>query len=219
MDKFLEIKRRFEAREDKENAAAMSKYMRNMFIFYGLPAPRRKEVYRDIIRSDKKEKAVDRGFLDQCYDDEHREFQYLAYDYLLALKEYVSFDDIPKIKYYITTRSWWDTVDFLCKVIGDVGTRDPRVKELMIEWSKDENIWLKRTAIEHQLGLKDKTDAKLLEMIIVNNLGSSEFFVNKAIGWALRDYAKTDPGTVKSFIDRHGDEMDSLSIKEASKYL
>ena len=175
MDKFLEIKRRFEAREDKENAAAMSKYMRNMFIFYGLPAPRRKEVYRDIIRSDKKEKAVDRGFLDQCYDDEHREFQYLAYDYLLALKEYVSFDDIPKIKYYITTRSWWDTVDFLCKVIGDVGTRDPRVKELMIEWSKDENIWLRRTAIEHQLGLKDKTDADLLETVIVNNLGSSEF--------------------------------------------
>ena len=104
-------------------------------------------------------------------------------------------------------------------MIGDVGTRDPRVRDLMIEWSKNENIWLKRTAIEHQLGLKDKTDAKLLEMIIVNNLGSSEFFVNKAIGWALRDYAKTDPGTVKSFIDRHGDEMDSLSIKEASKYL
>ena len=219
MDKFLEIKRRFEAREDKVNAASMSKYMRNMFIFYGLPAPRRKEVYRDIIRSDKKEKAVDWGFLDQCYDDEHREFQYLVYDYLLALKGCVSFDDIPKIKYYITTRSWWDTIDFLCKVIGDVGTRDPRVRDLMIEWSNDENIWLKRTAIEHQLGLKDKTDVDLLETVIVNNLGSSEFFVNKAIGWALRDYAKTDQKYVKSFIDRHRDEMDSLSIKEASKYL
>lgn len=219
MDKFLEIKQRFEFREDKENAAAMSKYMRNMFDFYGLPAPRRKEVYRDIIRSDKKERAVDRGFLDQCYDDEHREFQYLVYDYLLALKGCVSFDDIPKIKYYITTRSWWDTIDFLCKVIGDVGTRDPRVRDLMIEWSKNENIWLRRTAIEHQLGLKDKTDTDLLEKIIVNNLGSGEFFVNKAIGWALRDYAKIDQKYVKSFIDRHGDEMAGLSIKEASKYL
>ena len=197
----------------------MSKYMRNMFVFYGLPAPRRKEVYRDIIRSDKKERAVDRGFLDQCYDDEHREFQYLVYDYLLALKGCVSFDDIPKIKYYITTRSWWDTIDFLCKVIGDVGTRDPRVRDLMIEWSKNENIWLRRTAIEHQLGLKDKTDTDLLEKIIVNNLGSGEFFVNKAIGWALRDYAKIDQKYVKSFIDRHGDEMAGLSIKEASKYL
>ena len=219
MDKFLEIKQKFESREDKENAAAMSKYMRNMFDFYGLPAPRRKEVYHDVIRSDKKGKAIDWGFLDKCYDDKHREFQYLVYDYLLALKEYVSFDDIPKIKYYITTKSWWDTIDFLCKVIGDVGTRDPRVKDLMIDWSKNENIWLKRTAIEHQLGLKDKTDAKLLEIIIVNNFGSNEFFVNKAIGWALRDYSKTDPEFVKSFINRHGDEMDSLSIKEASKYL
>ena len=219
MDKFLEIKQRFESREDKENAASMSKYMRNMFDFYGLPAPRRKEVYHDVIRSDKKEKAVDWGFLDKCYDDKHREFQYLVYDYLLALKEYVSFDDIPKIKYYITTKSWWDTIDFLCKVIGDVGTRDPRVKDLMIDWSKNENIWLKRTAIEHQLGLKDKTDTKLLEMIIVNNFGSNEFFVNKAIGWALRDYSKTDQGFVKSFMDRHRGEMDGLSIKEASKYL
>ena len=113
----------------------------------------------------------------------------------------------------------WDTIDFLCKVIGDIGLRDPRVKDLMIDWSKDENIWLKRTAIEHQLGLKDRTDAKLLEQIIANNFGSNAFFVNKAIGWALRDYAKTNPGFVKGFINRHKDEMDILSIKEASKYL
>ena len=219
MDKFLEIKKRFESREDKENAVAMSKYMRNMFVFYGLPAPRRKEVYNDIIRTDKKAKVVDWKFLDKCYDDKHREFQYLVYDYLLALKQYVSFDDIPKIKYYITTKSWWYTIDFLCKVIGDIGLRDPRVKDLMIDWSKNENIWLKRTAIEHQLGLKEKTDTKLLEMIIVNNFGSNEFFVNKAIGWALRDYSKTDLEFVKNFINRHRDEMDGLSIREASKYL
>ena len=219
MDKFLEIKERFESREDKETAIAMSKYMRDLFVFYGFPAPKRKEVYNDIIRADKKAKMVDWGFLDKCYDDEHREFQYLVCDYLLATKQSVSFEDIPKIKCYITTRSWWDTVDFLCKVIGDVGSRDPRVKDLMIEWSKDENIWLKRTAIEHQLGSKDRTDVESLEQIIANNFGSNEFFVNKAIGWALRDYSKTNPEFVKGFINRHKDEMDVLSIKEASKYI
>ena len=219
MDKFLEIKKRFESREDKENAIAMSKYMRDQFGFYGLPAPKRKEVYNDIIRADKKAKVVDWEFLDKCYDDTHREFQYLVYDYLLATKRYVSFEDIPRIKYYITTKSWWDTIDFLCKVIGDIGSRDPRVKDLMIDWSKNENVWLKRTAIEHQLGLKDRTDAELLEQIIANNFGSSEFFVNKAIGWALRDYSKTDPAFVKGFIKKHKDEMDALSIKEASKYI
>ena len=219
MDKFLEVKKRFESREDKENAIAMSRYMRDQFEFYGLPAPKRKEVYNDIIRADKKAKVVDWEFLDKCYDDKHREFQYLVYDYLLATKRYVSFEDIPRIKDYITTKSWWDTIDFLCKVIGDIGSRDPRVKGLMIDWSKDENIWLKRTAIEHQLGLKDRTDAELLEQIIANNFGSKEFFVNKAIGWALRDYSKTNPEFVKGFINRHTDELDVLSIKEASKYI
>ena len=219
MDKYLEIKKIFQSREDKENAIAMSKYMRNLFDFYGLPAPKRKEVYNDFIKSEKKSKVIDWDFLDKCYGDRHREFQYLVYDYLLAVKQYISFEDIPKIKNYIITKPWWDTIDALCKVIGDIGLRDSRVKDLMIAWSKDENIWLKRTAIEHQLGLKDKTDKELLEQITVNSFGSDEFFINKAIGWALRDYSKTNPEFVKGFINRHRDEMDALSIKEASKYI
>ena len=219
MDKYLEIKKIFESRKDSENAAAMSEYMRNLFDFYGLPAPKRKEVYRDFIKLEKKVKMVDWEFLDKCYGDKHREFQYLVYDYLLATKQYVSFEDMPKIKNYITTKSWWDTIDFLCKVIGDVGLRDSRVKDLMIDWSESENIWLKRTAIEHQLGLKDKTDKELLEQIIVNCFGSDEFFVNKAIGWALRDYSKTNPGFVRGFINKYKNTMDSLSVKEASKYI
>ena len=219
MDKYEEIKRIFESEADRENAAAMSKYMRNLFDFYGLPTPKRKGIYKELIKSDKKTKTIDWEFLDKCYRDVHREFQYLVYDYLLAVKQYVSFGDIPRIKYYITAKPWWDTTDFLCKVIGDVGLRDPRVKALMIEWSKDENVWLKRAAIEHQIGLKDKTDTQLLGQIIVNSFGSDAFFVNKAIGWALRDISKTDPGFVRDFINRHKDEMDRLSIQEASKYI
>ena len=219
MDKYLEIKKRFEAKEDKENAAAMSKYMRNLFDFYGLHTPERKEIYKDFLKSEKKEKVIDWDFLDKCYEDNHREFQYLVYDYLLALESYVSFEDIPRIKNYITTKPWWDTIDFLRRVIGDVGLRDARVKDLMIDWSREENIWLRRTAIEHQLVLKDRTDTELLEQIIVNCFGSDEFFINKAIGWALRDYSKTDPAFVKEFINKYEDRMSRLSIKEASKYI
>ncbi len=219
MDKYLEIKKIFEAKEDKENAIAMSKYMRNMFDFYGISAPKRKDVYNEFIKSEKKLKVIDWKFLDKCYEDKHREFQYLVYDYLLATKQYISFEDIPKIKKYIITKSWWDTIDFLCKVIGDIELRDSRVKELMIDWSKNDNIWLKRVAIEHQLGLKDKTDTELLEQIIINNFGSDEFFINKAIGWALRDYSKTNPDWVTAFINKYKDEMDILSIREASKYI
>jgi len=219
MDKYLEIKKMFESKEDKENAIAMSKYMRNMFDFYGLPTPKRKEVYNDFIKTEKKSKTIDWEFLNICYKDSHREFQYLVYDYLLAMKQYVSYDDIPKIKEYIVNKSWWDTIDFLCKVIGDIETRDLRVKDLMLEWSKDDNIWIKRTAIEHQLNLKDKTDCELLEKIIVNNFGTDEFFINKAIGWALRDYSKTNSTWVKEFINRYKNQMSDLSIKEASKYI
>ena len=218
-EKYLEIKKIFESNQNAEKAAAMSKYMRNLFDFYGIPAPERKEATREFILSVKKNKEVDASFLDRCYADSHREFQYLAVDCLLAVKRRLTFEDIPKIKSYITTKPWWDTIDFLCKIIGDIGLRDVRVKDLMLKWSKDENIWIRRVAIEHQLGLKEKTDTKLLKEIIVNCFGTSEFFINKAIGWALRDYSKTDSEFVREFICEHGDKMSSLSIKEASKYI
>ncbi len=219
MDKYSEIKEIFKSKADKDNAVAMSKYMRNMFDFYGIPTPERKELYRNLIKNDKKSKIIDWNFLDSCYEDNHREFQYLVYDYLLSMKQYVSYDDIPKIKKYIVNKSWWDTIDFLCKVIGDIESRDSRVKDLMLEWSCDDNMWIKRTAIEHQLNLKDKTDCELLEKIIVNCLGTEEFFINKAIGWALREYSKTDSNWVKNFINKYKNQMNVLSIKEASKYI
>lgn len=219
MDKFINMKKIFEAAADEENAISMSKYMKDNFPFYGIVAPERKKLYQDFIKTEKKIKAIDWEFLDRCYEDEHREFQYLVYDYLLALKQYVTYEDISKIRVYVITKPWWDTIDFLCKVIGDVGLRDPRTQELMVEWSKDDNMWIKRTAIEHQLCLKDKTNPELLEKILLNSLGSDEFFINKAIGWALRDYSKIDPDWVSEFINNHKDRMSNLSIKEGSKYI
>ena len=219
MDKFFKIKQELEKREDKENAVEMSKYMRNLFDFYGIPTPKRKEIYKDFIKEEKRKKIIDWEFLDKCYEDDHREFQYLASDYLLAMKQYASYEEISKIKNYIITKSWWDTIDFLCRVIGDIGLRDSKVRDLMIEWSKDDNIWIKRTAIEHQLNLKEKTNKELLEQIIVNSFGTNEFFINKAIGWSLREYSKTNPEWVRKFIDKYKDKMHSLSIKEGSKYI
>ena len=89
----------------------------------------------------------------------------------------------------------------------------------MLKWSKDEDFWIRRLAIDHQLCRKEKTNIELLEQIIVNNFGSDEFFINKAIGWSLRDYSKTNPDWVRNFISKYKDKMDKLSIKEASKYI
>lgn len=219
MDKYTNIKHLFEQNRDEENAVKMSKYMRDLFDFYGLSTPKRKDVYNNFIKSEKKLKKIDWEFLDKCYEDNHREFQYLVYDYLIAMKNYLIYDDIPKIKKYIKTKQWWDTIDFLDKVIGNIGLRDNRVDDLMIEWSKDEDFWVRRIAIDHQLCRKEKTNTELLEKIIVNNFGSNEFFINKAIGWSLRDYSKTNPKWVKEFVEKYKDKMDKLSIKEASKYI
>ena len=219
MDKYAEIRNRFEESADQENAVKMAKYMRNLFSFYGIPTPKRKKLYRDILKEEKKTKIVDWEFLDQCYADEHREFQYLAADYLIALNDFLTYDDIPKIRKYVKEKQWWDTIDFLDRVIGDIGLKDTRVDELMLEWSTDEDFWVRRIAIDHQLRRKEKTNTALLEKIIVNNLGSNEFFINKAIGWSLRDYSKTDPEWVRAFLDKYGERMDKLSVREAGKYI
>ena len=135
------------------------------------------------------------------------------------MNKFLTYEDIPKIQKYIKTKQWWDTIDFLDRVIGEIGLRDKRVDDLMLEWSKDDDFWVRRIAIDHQLCRKEKTNTELLEKIIVNNFGSDEFFINKAIGWALRDYSKTNPLWVKEFISKYQDKMNNLSIKEASKYI
>ena len=104
MDKYLEIKRKFEQIEDEENAISMVKYTRNLFLFYGIPTPKRKAVYKDFLKEDKRLGKIDWEFLDQCYQDLHREFQYFVCDYLLAMKEYLTYEDLPKIKQYITKK-------------------------------------------------------------------------------------------------------------------
>ncbi len=219
MEKYIEIKERFEAHQDPENAVKMAKYMKNLFRFYGIAAPERKNLYKDILKEEKKNKTVDWTFLDQCYEDDHREFQYVTLDYLTAMQKFLTYDDIPRIWKYIKEKQWWDTIDFFDRIIGEIGLGDSRVDALMLAWSVDEDFWVRRIAIDHQLLRKERTNTELLEQILVNNLGSNEFFINKAIGWSLRDYSKTDPEWVRTFISKYRDRMDKLSIREGSKYI
>ena len=140
--------------------------------------------------------------------------------YLKAMQKFLKKGDISKLKYLVVTKSWWDTVDLLSKIIGDVVNRNKELKTLMLEWSKKENnIWLRRVAILHQLSFKENVDKLLLETILEDNLSDGEFFINKAIGWALRDYSKVNPEWVRKFIEKNRSEMANLSLREASKYL
>ncbi len=219
MQKYQQIKKLFEANKNPEKAAQEARYMRNQFRFYGMQTPMRRSLYKDFLQEEKKRGEIDWDFLDVCYEDDYREFQYLVTDYLIAMKKYVTYDDIPKILTYIKKKQWWDTIDRFDRIVGGIGLTDKRVDILMLKWSQDNDFWVRRVAIDHQLNRKEKTNTKLLAKIIVNNFGSDEFFINKAIGWSLREYAKTDPAWVRAFIKKHESKMDKLSIREASKYI
>ncbi len=135
----------------------------------------------------------------------------------------------------IVSKSWWDTVDALDELVGHLlltgckqatendSTAYEQVKTLVKEWAQAENFWIRRIAIDCQLSFKNQTDLELLSYTIEKNLlGSSfadEFFITKAIGWALRDLAKTNSAWVIKFIEEHENKMAKLSIREASKHL
>lgn len=219
MDKYELIKAEFLKNADVKNAETMAQYMRNLFKFYGISTPKRKSIYKELLKTEKKSGIIDWTFLNKCYDDDYREFQYFVMDYLQSMSKFLTYDDIPNIFVYVKKKQWWDTIDGFDRIIGNIGLIDNRVDDLMLKWSVDDDFWVRRLAIDHQLLRKDKTNTSLLEKIIVNNLGSKEFFINKAIGWSLRDYSKTNPKWVSDFISKYRDKMAPLSIKEGSKYI
>ena len=200
-------------------AESMSKYMQDKFSFLGVRGATRTEIYKKYFPNARKTKTIDWDFVESCWNKEEREFQYVVVYYLKAMQKFLKREDISRLKYLIVTKSWWDTVDLLAKVVGSLVIRIEGYDQIMLEWSKDSNIWLKRVAILYQLSLKEKVDKQVLERILVNNLGDSEFFINKAIGWALRDYSKYNPEWVREFIKQNKDNMANLSIREASKYI
>lgn len=203
---------------DPETAKEMSAYMQNRFVFAGIQKPRLMKLISPFLRETTKE-PLNWDLVFGLWDLEQREAQYIALEYLKKHIRQIVPEDLDRLKALITGKSWWETVDTLDAFAGAAVMKDPGLKEVMVQWASDENIWLRRTAIDFQQKYKNHTDEKLLEKIIVANLGSREFFINKAIGWSLREYSKVNSEWVESFIEKYRTELAPLSIKEASKYL
>lgn len=203
---------------DPKKAEKMSAYMRDQFLYLGVPAPERKKIQQSFFKTAKNQ-TVDWNFIKACWQSPYRELQYVAMDYLAMMKHQLTPKDVENIKHLAIDKSWWDTIDGLDIIVGAIALRYPEVEKTLLDWSLSDNMWLRRLAIDHQLLRKEKTNTTLLATIIQNNLGSDEFFINKAIGWALRDFSKTNPDWVRQFINDHQEQLAKLSIKEASKYL
>ena len=217
--KLLDLINDLEENRNELLAESMSKYMQDKFRFLGVRGASRTKIYKKYFPEARKSKEIDWEFIENCWNKEEREVQYVVVYYLKAMQKFLKREDISRLKYLIVTKSWWDTVDLLAKVVGSLVICIEGYDQIMLEWSKDNNMWLKRVAILYQLSLKEKVDEIILDKILVNNLGDIEFFINKAIGWALRDYSKYNPEWVKEFIRKNKDNMANLSIREASKYI
>ena len=207
------------AAADGERAAQMAAYMRDQFRYLGVQTPARRKISRPFLNAAKKERLLDWDFVDACWQAEEREFQYVAADYLRKVRRLLTVADLPRVRGLAVTKPWWDTVDSLDATVGSVVAQSSEGRELILKWARDENMWVRRLAIDHQLQRKESTDVELLSSIIEANLGSGEFFIDKAVGWALREYSKTDPEWVRAFIAEHRQGMAALAIREASKYL
>ncbi len=212
----MEIFKTLEAAANPVKAKAMSAYLKDQFIFLGIQKPERAALTKDFLKQKKKE-PVDWGFVEDCYARPEREFHYLAVGYVQLIADKLKPQDLSHIESLITRNSWWDTVDSLSAPIGHMFQKYPQITQTLRHWMTSENMWLRRSSIIFQLRLKERTDTGLLAQAIEKNLRSKEFFINKAIGWALREYSKTDKEWVREFIGSH--ELAPLSVREGSKYI
>lgn len=214
----MEIYKILRENRNEEQSIQMSKYMRYRFPFLGLKKPERTALSKEFLKNKGKDRDVDWDFIFKSFDLPEREFHYLAIDYMDRVRDLFTVDDLGNIKKIIMTKSWWDSVDAINRTVGYLAMKYPKIKdENILKWAESENIWLIRISIIFQLKYKEKTDTEFLNNVILKNSNSNEFFINKAIGWALREYSKTNRTWVKNFIENNN--LSKLSIREASKYI
>lgn len=210
----------FEQNADPAKAEPMQQYMRDQFPFLGIKAPDRQALVREFLQEYGLPPLSDvEAISRELWAMPQREYQYAAMDILERLRKKLTAEFTPLLEYLIVSKSWWDTVDLLASHnVGTLFFNYPEVKDKYVaQWRISDNMWLRRTTLLFQLGYKDNTDADLLFALIGENLDSKEFFIQKAIGWALREYSKTDDTAVIHFVQTTN--LAPLSQREALKWL
>jgi 3-methyladenine DNA glycosylase AlkD len=206
----------FESARNPEKAAGMKRYMKDRFEFLGLQKPERGRLQKPFIEEAKKYswKEIE-SLVNALWQLQYREYRYVAMDLLLATRRKWGTDAFDFFVSLITKDSWWDTVDLLAaRMVGGVVSKDPeRYRGTLLEMAGSEDLWLRRTALIHQLFYKEKTDTTLFEAIYMKCRHDTDFFIRKAVGWALRQYSATDPVFVRKFVEKHS--IVGLAGKEA----
>ena len=219
-----EIEENLKSLANGKNAIKMRAYMRDQFEFLGIATPLRRQATNRLIRCNActtPERIM--AIAGQLWDLPSREFQYVAIDLLASRHRDLDLPHVDAMVQLVQQKSWWDTVDGLSLVVGKVLKRllanDDCVHECM-DWAVvHDNLWVRRVAMIHQLGWREKTDTARLKQYASKLAADPDFFIRKAIGWAFRDYAKHNAIWVRDTVTVLSDRLSPLSIREAMKHL
>ena len=213
-----ELNAAFTSHGNTQKSVAMAAYMKNHFKFFGLQKNERSSLQKNFLLDCKQlEIEAVHTIVRQLWQMPERELQYTAMELLYGAKKKWNHSSLLLFEELVTTKSWWDSVDFIAaRMIGGYCSKEhQRFHQLFINYANSENLWLQRTAIIHQLFYKENTDTLLFETIFHCTKNNKDFFIQKAIGWALRQYAKTNPEFVKRFVEAH--TITGLAKREALK--
>lgn len=216
---FQFVRDTFREKGNPEMAQTQMWYLRNQFEFFGLKMPQWMALTKEIhqqhgIPEDEDLKTLAR----LCFEDDHREMHYFALQTVEKALKKQSADFIDFLEELILSRSWWDTVDWMNKLVGQHFRRFPELTRPVTErWMDSGNIWLQRVCLIFQLTYKDKTDTLLLFDYVRRVAGSKEFFLQKGAGWALRQYSRTDPEAVRQFVEAN--RLAPLTRREALRLI
>ncbi len=220
-DAFENLSTDLRAAANPERAPQMIAYMKDHFPFLGVTSPERKAIQKPFMVTARKadpDEVLD--VADQCWDADEREFQYVGSDLLRARAKTFMAADLDRLHRFIVTKSWWDTIDALAAhPVGTLVMNFPELGAVMDRWIDDDNIWVARVAILHQLRYKQDLNEERLFSYVDKRKGDTEFFIRKALGWALRDYGRVAPEAVRTFVAQHENELSGLTKREALKNL
>jgi 3-methyladenine DNA glycosylase AlkD len=204
---------------DAQKAVGMAAYMRGQFVYLGVSTPDHRAAIGPLIREFKPESAVELcAAVDALWKKREREYQYVALGLLGRYNAVLSAADMPWLLGLVQQKSWWDTVDSLAKTVGAVVRQSgAKGKQQMDRAARHKDFWVRRIAMLHQLGWRGETDTARLFDYARLLAPEKEFFIRKAIGWGLRDYAWHDWRAIEAFLQAEGKQFSGLTRREAAK--
>lgn len=217
------IEERLRRLAQPERAVPMQAYLLGQFAFLGLPAPTRRAAVKDLVTHPAPDAAAVLATAEELWRLPEREFRYAAIDVLRHHRRLLRPAHLPAIKRLLLADPWWETVDGLAVVVGailrDEARSEAGARSSMDDWVVDSSMWVRRVAMLHQLGWRLDTDQRRLAAYALSLASDRDFFIRKAIGWALRDYARWNPEFVRNFVGTNRERLSSLTAREACKKL